>query len=582
MSWSFLAVIGAETRRREMIAQWNLAERLRGKGLGKPIELAGMSLFASVSAPMTMLGLQAGAVIGRVFRTHADAPSPIARFSDTEAVAIVESRGVRLVDLYWGPHVALISTEDGESIVQRDPSGGLAVFRLEAGGVTVFAADPDLLVSLALVEPRVDDAFVRHWLLFPHLRTARTGIEPVAELLPGTAWRWRGGKASIETRWTPWTFAARGAQIDDFDEACDRLRATAMRTIPAYATGSCKPLLELSGGLDSSIIAGALGARGVRFAAVNFATLSADGDERPYARMAAAAAGAPLVEVIEQKAAPDLATIPPPRLRPGLSPVLQPIHDGFRTAAQRLGADLFMSGAGGDSLFCYLTTASPALDAAATRGMPAGLASLADVSRLCGCTVWTACRFALRKAIRRRGRWRREPLFLARDLDAMPDHHPWLDASAGALPGKREHVEALVTIFHFLDRGVRGPLAEAAYPLMSQPLMELCLRLPSWMWIRGGRNRAVAREAFRGLVPDPILARGGKGRLESMCATGYLQSRPVLRTLLLEGALARRGIIDRPAIEDYLRLNPQKDDPRFFRVFDLATMEMWLRSWGQC
>jgi asparagine synthase (glutamine-hydrolysing) len=505
----------------------------------------------------------------------------VERFSEAESAAIARSEGSRLVNLYWGRHVALISTDDGQSIVQRDPSGGLAAYRLDLDGITAFAADPDLIVRLALAEPRIDDAFVRQWLLFPHLRTARTGIETIAELLPGTAWRSCRGKTSVETTWTPWTFAAREGQIPDFEEACRRLRATALRTIPAYAAGSRKPLLELSGGLDSSILAAALGTRGVRFSAVNFATVSADGDERPYARMAAKAAGAPLAEVVEQEAAPDLVTVPPPRLRPGLSPVLQPIHDAFRAAARELDADLFMSGAGGDSLFCYLTTASPAVDAARSLGLGAGMASLADISRLCGCTFWTAGRYALRKAVRRRRRWRREPLFLSPDLDAAPDHHPWLEAPPGALPGKREHVEALVTIFHFLDRGLRGPLAEAAYPLMSQPLLELCLRIPSWLWVRGGRNRAVAREAFRGLVPDPILARAGKGRLESMCATGYLQSRPVLRTLLLDGTLARRGIIDRAAVEGYLRLAPEKDDPRFFRVFDLATMELWLQSWTQ-
>jgi len=37
--------------------------------------------------------------------------------------------------------------------------------------------------------------------------------------------------------------------------------------------------------------------------------------------------------------------------------------------------------------------------------------------------------------------------------------------------------------------------AEEFHPLMSQPLMELCLKIPSYLLTRGGRPRALARTA---------------------------------------------------------------------------------------
>ena len=243
-----------------------------------------------------------------------------------------------------------------------------------------------------------------------------------------------------------------------------------------------------------------------------------------------------------------------------------------------------MSGAGGDFVFCYLTTAAPMLDAARRRGPLAALVALGDVASLCSCNVWTAARYALRKATRFRGRpsWPRETSFLTREAaGAAPDPHPWLDAPRGTLSGKREHVEAIVAIHYFLDRGFRGRDANVSYPLLAQPIVELCLRIPTWLWVRQGRNRSVARAAFEGLVPAPILSRGGKGRLESMCAEAYAESRPQLRELLLDGRLASDGLIDRSAVEAYLQRLPERDDPRYFRIFDLATLELWQRSWEQ-
>jgi asparagine synthase (glutamine-hydrolysing) len=321
-----------------------------------------------------------------------------------------------------------------------------------------------------------------------------------------------------------------------------------------------------------------------RFASVNFATSASDGDERRYARMIAAVTGSPLRVVAPPARPPDLLRVPSPRIRPGLSPVLEPIHEAFTGIADEQNTDLFMSGAGGDSVFCYLSTAAPVLDAARRRGPVAAMTALAEVARLSGSNVWTVARYALRKAMRFRARpsWPTETSFLTSEAaDADPDPHPWLDAPRNALPGKREHVEAIVAIYYFLDRGFRGRDANVSYPLLAQPIVELCLRIPTWLWIRQGRNRSVARAAFEGLVPAPILSRGGKGRLESMCAEAYADSRPQLRDLLLDGRLASDGLIDRSSVEAYLRRLPERDDPRYFRIFDLATLELWQRSLEQ-
>ena len=117
------------------------------------------------------------------------------------------------------------------------------------------------------------------------------------------------------------------------------------------------------------------------------------------------------------------------------------------------------------------------------------------------------------------------------------------------------------------------------FPLMSQPVIETCLRVPTWFWIEGGRNRAVARDAFRDLLPPGHVDRLTKGGLNSYCARAVEHHRPAIRSFLLEGHLARAGILDRAALDRYLAEPWLIRDERLFRLLPLIDAEAWARAW---
>lgn len=576
----FIAVCGSPAAVEHRLNETGLAADLQRRGMKLALAAPAVAVFVAPETPFLLVG-PAGVVVGPLFAREGAGPAKrIARFDERTASAILGTAGDLLIESYWGSYVAILGGENGGTAVLRDPSGGIPVYFTGRGGAQIYFSDPAVALELGLVTASVDAEFLRQWLVFPHLRTARSGLARVFELLPGTRGSDSPAGPAIESVWSPWVFASRRAQMRDFGEAAAAVRETARTVIPAYAEGARQLLLELSGGLDSSIVAAALAEGGIPFSSVNFATRSPDGDERRYARLAAAAASSRLAELIHDGAPLDLRQ-PEPRLRPGLNPVLQPIDNAFSEYARTIGADRFLSGAGGDSLFCYLTTASSAVDAALVNGLGAAATALRNVSSLCECTYWTAARYALRKARRRKQPrpWRVDLSFLPPELgETVAERHPWLEAPADALPGKREHVEALVTIQYFLDGGGRERTVPAAYPLMAQPLLELCLTIPTWMWNAGGRNRAVARAAFADLLPPAILERRGKGRLESMCARAFVETREALREVLLDGLLAEQHLIDRSALEASLKHDPEPGDARYFRIFDLVTLELWLRS----
>jgi asparagine synthase (glutamine-hydrolysing) len=380
--------------------------------------------------------------------------------------------------------------------------------------------------------------------------------------------------------WSPWDHVRPARQIRDFGTAAATLREVVSNTAPLLVREEQDVIVRLSGGLDSSIVAAALAAAGRHFRAVTFATSAPDGDERHYARQVAAFLSIELAELLEEQGPIDFGRRPACALRPPPNALLQPLHAALSEHLASTRTDLVLDGAGGDNVFCYLNTASPALDAAGRGRVGAAFRTLHHLAALHGTTFWKVARAAARRSRRRSERWRRDVSFLAPGAATeQAEDHPWLRRPARVPAGTYEQLQSIIGIRHFLpDPDPEGPAN--LHPLLTQPLIETCLRIPSWLWIDGGRDRSVARAAFADLLPAPILARRSKGRLESMFMRGYMDGRKQIEPLLLDGRLNEAGLLDREAIARYLRRPEQPRDAGYIRLLELSSAETWLRSFG--
>lgn len=459
----------------------------------------------------------------------------------------------------------------------RDPSGALPLYQCGKDHDVVFVSDAELAVRLGtLNHSTIDTTFPRQWLQFPFLRTARTGIADVAELIPGTrSCLSKDGRWSVGNVWHPAPFVARREAIMDPREAASRLRQVVRDILPLQVKCD-KFLLQLSGGLDSSIIACALAEAHQEVPCVNFATSSPDGDERNFAQDVALSFGLKLRELVEIGTA-ELKTPVSLAFRPCTNPLLLPFEEAITRAAQDLGAEVLIDGAGGDNLFCHLTSAAPVLDALTLAGPRQAWRTARDIAVRAN-TSWLEVLNAASKRLIKRHGWQQNRMFLTTQaLLGKADPHPWLEGLATIPPGKRQHVEALVHIQHFLDR--RCSAVSLAHPLLAQPLLELCLRIPSWVWMHGGRDRAVARLAFADILPPSVRNRRTKGSLQGLFYRSFDKVRAQMLDLLMTGELRARCIIDADAI--CLELsgdNPVSDDTQL-RISEMAALELWLQSW---
>jgi len=558
----------------EAIAAGAMTGTLRFCALGRQ-----WAAFASDEALVLPNG--GGVIFGAIF-TRGPEPRVLRSDEGKGPASPSASSRMELATAYWGRYVAAL-VEPGDIVsITRDPSGQAPCFHIGLGDTDYVFSEVGLAVDLGLIVPRIDWRQLAHHIAFGGARTVRTGLIDVDELLPGDTLILGRSSRSVVEFWRPRAFVAPDRQLAA-DEAAGQLFAEIERTIGALASLEGPIILELSGGLDSSIVAMALRGRPLVHP-VNVTTVGPEGDERGYARQVAASAGFSMIELGLTPAEIDFQAPPLARLaRPGRSTVLQSVDAAFLGQARDRGATAFFNGAGGDSVFGYFNSAAPVVDRLMAEGPGPGVATTAmDIAALTGATVWTVARLAVRIAMRRGAARTPTPdlMHLAPSFrDLAPPQRPWLEGLEAAPPGRRRHVEAVLGIHGHLDGLDRGLAGRIVSPHVAQPVLELALRTPTWLCVAGGRDRAIAREAYSTLLPPDVLNRRSKGRINRFIAQAYQSNLPTIERVLLHGRLADHGLLDLEAVRRTMLGPVEMDDARFMSIVRLVDAELWARTW---
>ncbi|MEX0827354.1 MAG: asparagine synthase-related protein, partial [Haliea sp.] len=157
--------------------------------------------------------------------------------------------------------------------------------------------------------------------------------------------------------------------------------------------------------------------------------------------------------------------------------------------------------------------------------------------------------------------------------------HPWVDDAADMPCGKRAAILSVIDTQNFYNSSCA--YADVVHPLISQPVMELCLQIPSYVLTYSGVDRALVRDAFRKSLPPEIAGRTTKG-----CTTSYfhgliVRDLPFLREYLLDGLLSKSGIVDTVFVEASLRESSLVRDARLISpLLNAIRAEVWLRTWN--
>ncbi|WP_269781272.1 asparagine synthetase B family protein [Luteimonas fraxinea] len=553
-----------------------IGESLRAAGLTDVLTHARFSLYVSADTPVTRLHARA-LLVGHAFR-RADG-TPLTGSTHSEIPADIKLTRY-LIEQCWGDYIVLEFPADdwAQFDTIRDPSGGVAcVYSIASGCVT---SDVSAMVDAGVIRRAVDWSFIKENLIYPHLKTGSTGLLDVSELLPGHRLRISGDAATTDELWTPWTFATRDQRYRSAPEAAAAVRSSVTAAVESWAAADGDVLLELSGGLDSSIVAACLRHSTARVTCCNLVTAVPGADERDYATAMSGVLGQYLhVRTLRvEDAAFDF---PPPAN--AVAPSTWFLQNAANTLKEAIGQEQgirsFFSGGGGDTAFGYIKTAAPAADAYRERGLLAAACAARDLAELHQCTFWKACRLTIKKLLSPPKPPRVPDLSFVRDTAhrSAISLHPWFASPPDSLPGDRERIFDLAGAQIFRDGVARATTSHLRMPLLSQPVVEACLKVPSWMWIEGGYNRSVARSAFADDLPAKILHRRSKGTFMNYSGAVYRRNKPLLRDYLLQGSLEGHGLLDATALQRFFDRRHDDLDDGFMRIFDLCAIENWVR-----
>tara|TARA_R110002049_G_scaffold193364_4_gene362224 strand:+ start:8358 stop:10211 length:1854 start_codon:yes stop_codon:yes gene_type:complete len=532
-----------------------------------------------------------GAIFGTLFQTSGgtQAAMRVTALDAACAAALARGGAPALLAQYWGRYVAFLKTGDGFAIIP-DPAASIPCYYTRQSGVTVIFSNLEKCNFLDRSGFTINYAFVSALLAYDKIQNGDTGLNEIGELAGGQQLRVMPSEYRIDTVWDPRNVAL--SQLDlSPDDAATRLRETVLGVTHTWAREYGDVAVSLSGGLDSSIVLNSLARNDYpgALSAVHFQPDSADGSELRYACAAAEQAGCKLVTIPVSPGAglPGVGEHPltaRPQ-RQFLAPDLPSLLPALPAASGAL-----FTGQGGDHLFRVARAPTAFADYIRQSGLSreAG-AILLDSARLSGQSIWSVLKHttpliagrghvsdAVAGLDRRRTRVNQHVLALLDPERVLP---VWARESGGLPPAKFDQVSTLVHMFqvrdHLDSRGDR----DIVRPLMSQPLIELCLRLPAWILSAGGVNRGLARRAFRGIVPDLVLERTTKGYAARYYVDRVSAWRQEIIETLANGELAARDLIssaDIQALGEREQLTIQASGSRMLMYYGI---ESWLRAW---
>ncbi|HYJ78690.1 MAG TPA: asparagine synthase-related protein, partial [Longimicrobiaceae bacterium] len=396
---------------------------------------------------------------------------------------------------------------------------------------------------------------------------ASDGRTPYAgcRFVPAGSWlAVRGGATREHGYWSPLAHVPRpGARVDE-REAVARFGELFGDAVRSRVAGDGTTWSHLSGGLDSSSIvsmAAALHQRGELPALGGTVTIvdrMGDGDETRYSDRVAARWSVRNEQVHDPWMWQDDGSPPPPDDQPAVHYPYWARDRALGRIIRRAGGRVVLCGAAGDD---YLT---------------GDLVFLADL--LAHGRVSEALRQTARFAITQRASfWRlagRHLVFpflpgplrvrLGRKDTAAP---AWLERGfarrTGAAARVREHRGApsrgeghyaaqLAETFRFrachLSWAAHEDGVEMRYPFLDRPLVEMALGLPMELLLRPQTTKWVLRQAMRGLLPEEVRVRPGKGGPDARMVWSLSREEPRLREMLRDPLVARLGWVDRDGL----------------------------------
>lgn len=597
----FLSVIWAPAQEEQCAAATRVLQRIRASRTEWEFILEADGLVVCQTAtriPKTPCALadQSGVIIGDIFggQDIGDWNRVGSNFNANATRQIVSSEGRYLIQNHWGSYIGFIRGSEGSDVhVVCAPGCKLPCLLHKVDGVTVVFSRTEDCLELTGNQFSINWDFVVRFLLHRGDRYIEgTGLNEVSRVLPGECVSISTRTEAREIYWDAVRIAG-GDPIEDKEEAVRKTRTITQGCISALASCHERIALKLSGGLDSSILLHCLVNAPSRpdVQCLNYFTPGLEGDEREYARLIAMANDIPLHEIGIDTGASTIDRTPALELTSLPSALMHRVFFGAIESefARAHDASAYFTGEGGDEIFFQGIMEHVAADYVWHHGASLQLLGIAyQEARVRRLRIWQVLMDSFGS------RRKRYPLpyyptllkengYLSGDVLASLTPRSLLPAVVQNIeslpPCKRMQVLICFPPCEYYDPLSDLTQPELVEPFNSQPLLELCFQIPTYLLTSGGVGRALAREAWKNDLPREIVWRRTKGTSSEMHSEAMKNNFGALREMLVDGLLTQEGIVDRKKLERWFASPESLTLENMSQIPLLYGMEAWLQRW---
>jgi asparagine synthase (glutamine-hydrolysing) len=535
--------------------------------------------------------VRAGAVIGTLYRKSSrETLDPrVDSISGEEADRLFASNGSEILSSYWGSYVLVLNIPGGLCLI-ADAMSSVPCFYFSCGGISMAFSNLEACTFLDRSGLTINYDFISALLSYDKIQNGQTGISEIRELQAGERVLIAGDKIQTQKVWDPRLFAADPLEGSRREQAA-RLKEVTRRSIRSRASSYQSITVNTSGGLDSAIVLSCL-AKAPRLSeirALHHVLVSGDVGEEAYAREVChyvnthlqitklqPSAGLPSVEAHPLSARP---------CRDFTAGNAGEVFDSWNPSR----SDAIFTGQGGDHLFLASESPLGFVDYLMSSADRSGWAEqLMSAARLSNQSIWSV----LLQAPIALGRGRRSSMLQAFEarcklghllgtpvVDAKELLPDWTRDANGLPPAKFDQVSTLSHLIHVRDSLDRAGGIDIVHPLMSQPVLEHCLRLPTYDLCCGGISRGLARLAFQGDIPNSIRTRMTKGHAGLYFSSSLESNSAAIYDSLVNGRLVEKGLLDPQKVGTFMSSGLYLTTESGNRLLVIYAIEAWLRRW---
>jgi asparagine synthase (glutamine-hydrolysing) len=543
---------------------------------------------------------------GEVFTTNSDTEVLLKAFREWNVGCLDKVNGMFAF--------AVWDDAEKELTLVRDRAGVKPLYYARTGNNFVFASEIKAIIATELIRAELDDEGLDQYLTFLWTPDPQTTFKNIFKLPPAHYLKWKDGEITQKEWWD--------LSFDEIDhekteakwreELLDTLdRVVEMEMVSDVPLGAF-----LSGGVDSSSLVALMNKHGDG-RKVSTYTVGIEKKDLRYDIIPDDAAWARRVGEIldtnyhEFMLKPEVAELLPMLVRHLDEPVADPavITSYLVSKAARETLTVLLSGVGGDEVFAgyprhLAMNLAGALDPfpqairrpifnAIESILPGGLPGKLTAP------LRNAKKFARSAALDFEDRYlgfgtyftakAKQALYSddlkerVKDLDAYKYHRRYFDRVKQADPLNRLLYVDFKTFLPCLnlaytDKTSMAANLEVRVPFLNVELVELAAKMPVDLKLKGLKRKYILKRAAEKLLPRDIVWRkkAGFGAPIRSWLRGAL--RPMVEELLSEQKIRERGLFNPVEVRKIIESNLSSKEDFNLQVFQLLTLELWMRE----